>query len=445
MDFNALKETLQSPYVIDKAPQKKHYVAYIDILGYKKFFDAHPDKVEILLDAMSNGYQNIVHGINIMNSFFFVDKKIELRCFSDNLVVFCEVPDKSGFKQTLMLLVEAVKQIQRILLFDYGLFVRGAIVKGQFAANEMFVFGRALIDAVKSEENDAVNPRIIVSQPVVNDMQADWLYDDPATQSVYNDFVKVFSLFESSSNYELANKCYTAYRLFDDIVSEIPFVVPVEDIKRLDKTRNYFNDMMHIIKNNRNNTSILEQVYKKLLGEKTDMLDIFNSVAQRRNYQIVDYINTMAASSFYKDQDDWFIVDYLNMPDFTHIFKPEVLKLLLGSFFKAFSDFPEIVEEATGILDAAKLNDVRSNILSLHRKAVLHTLKNDAENYKQYTLGNIENYDERVIKKHLWSMQYHNWHCKRFGFDDMKIDCTLSIGKNSFLFIENIIDTNETP
>ena len=438
MDLIPLKKILEEPYILKKPPLKEYYVAYIDILSYKNFFDIHPDKEESLLDSISKGYQNIVRGLNMINSFFFVDKKIELRCFSDNLLVFCEVPNKNGYKQTLMLLIETVKEIQRILILNYGLFVRGAITKGHFAASEMFVFGSALIEAVTKEEKEAKNPRVIISQSVIADMQAEWMYDDPLTQNVCNELVNVYALFESGSTYELAKRCYDAYRVFDKIIAEIPIAISFDDEQLLQSTRNNFTDMMTTIRRNSSNIKILEQVYQKIINEKNSMFRIFNNVASKRNEQIVKHINEISSSAYYEDDDSMFVTDYLSMADFTTIFKPEILKMLLGSFLKELSDFPDEIEMISSLLDVNELNNYRRHIVSLHRKVIIYTLKNDEADYIKYASNKESTYDERIIKKHLWSLQYHNKQCQRWGFNDLIKNCTLSIGKDSSLYVENI-------
>jgi len=438
MNISALKKIFEEPYILERPQLKECYVVYIDILGYKHFFDTYPDKVESLLDDISNGYQNIVRGINMINSFFFVEKKIELRCFSDNLLVFCEVPDKNSFRQTLMLLVEIAKEIQRILIFDYGLFVRGAIVKGLFAANEMFVFGNALIDAVTKEESEAKNPRVIISQSVIDDMQSDELYDDPLTQRIYDDLVNIYALFESNSTYELAIRCFDAFKLFDDIIAEIPFAMPFDDEKLLQNLRKSCNDMMGLVSKSRNDNNVLEQVYKKIINKKSNMFDILNSVAKSRRNQIIKCINTMISSSCFKDEDGVYVVDYLAIADYTSIFKPEIIKILLGKFFRELDEFPGIIEKTSEFLDKSKINDIRLHILLLHRKVIHNTLKEDEESYINYASNRTDKYEERIIKKHLWSMQYHNWHCQKLGFNDLIINCELSIGKSSSLFVEKI-------
>lgn len=40
-------------------PIKEYYIAYFDLLGYKSFFKAHPDKAETFLKDINEAIQNI--------------------------------------------------------------------------------------------------------------------------------------------------------------------------------------------------------------------------------------------------------------------------------------------------------------------------------------------------------------------------------------------------
>lgn len=443
MDFDALKNMLENPYSLEKPQIKECYVAYVDILGYRQFFIDFSEKADALLDNITNGFQNVMRGIGLINGFSFIDNKIELRCFSDNLLVYCEVPDTNYRKQTLLLLIEVIKEIQRILILNYGLFIRGAIVKGQFAANEMFVFGKALIDAYEMENSIAKTPRIILSASIVNDLNNDVIYNDPVIQRAYNDLVNIYSLFESGSSYELAKRCYNAYKLFDDIIAEIPFAMPFDDMERLQSIRNDFYKMMDTINRNRGNYIILERVYKEIIKLKANMFDIFCSVANKRQKQQNDYIRILEHSSSFKDKDNLFVVDYLSFADYSSIIKPQIMELLLRSFIKELIGFPAFIDEITSYLDKSKLEAIRYHGLSLHKAVLLSTLMNDKEIYQQYISGSADSYNEKIIKKHLWTMQYHNLQCKKCGYDDLVINCTLSVGKNSSLYVENVGEADE--
>lgn len=444
MDYRALRKSLKEPLVLERPQQKECYVAYIDILGYKQFFENYPDKIDLLLDAISNGYQNILRGLNLVNHFYYyMDKKIELRCFSDNLLVYCEVPEANRFRPTLLVLMEVVKEIQRILLLDYGLMIRGAITKGQFAANNFFVFGQALIDAVVKEESFAKFPRVILTQAVVDDVSASFNLDDTNAQRVYDDLVKTFGLFESSSTHKLAKRCFNAYKTFNEIIREIPFVMPVENMEALHSLEQNHADMTNLVKRNSNNKKVLEKVFKQIVSQKDDMFTIYHQLVDTRKKQYLEYINAMATSSLYEDEDGVYSLDYLGLADYTNIIHPKMLHDLLGNFSKELAEYPNIVENTTAYLDKNKLNEISHKMLSFHQRVIFYTLKTDENDYSRYIAGSFDKYNEGVIKKHIWATKYHNSHCEKHGFDDLAVSYTTSIGKNQVLYVENIKGLDE--
>jgi hypothetical protein len=85
-----------------------------------------------------------------------------VKWFSDNLGLAERVnafpPDLTfGFQ----LITAAWVQLELAML---GLFSRGGMTVGDFFANEMFVYGPALVEAVELESKQAVNPRIVLSK-----------------------------------------------------------------------------------------------------------------------------------------------------------------------------------------------------------------------------------------------------------------------------------------
>jgi len=444
VDYKALRKSLKEPITLERPQQKECYVAYIDILGYKQFFEKYPDKIDLLLDAISNAYQNILRGLSLVNHFYYyMDKKIELRCFSDNLLLYCEAPKENNFRPTLLVLMEVVKEIQRILLLDYGLMVRGAITKGQFAANNFFVFGRALIESVVSEESLAKYPRVILTQAVIDDVNASFDLDDTNAQRVYDDLVKTFGLFESSSTQKLAKRCYNAYKTFNEIVREIPFVMPVENMEALQGLEQNHAEMLKLVNRSSNNNKVLERVFKQIVSQKDDMFTIYHKLVDTRKKQFRDYINAMATSSLYEDEDGIYSLDYLGLADYTNIMHPKILHDLLGNFNQELAEYPNIVENTTAYLDKDKLRGIRHKMLSLHQRVIFYTLKSDENDYSRYVAGSFDKYDEGVIRKHIWAMKYHNSHCEKHGFNDLTVSCTTSLGKKQVIYVENIRGLDE--
>ena len=398
MDLITLKNKLEKPFSLEKPQLKECFVAYVDILGYRYFFENFPERVDSLLENITNAYQSIVRGLDYINGLHFSEEKIKLHCFSDNLLLYCEVSDQNSFERTqsLLLLIESVKEIQRILIFNYGLFVRGAITKGSFAANEMFVFGKALIEAVVKEETVAKNPRVIISHEVIDDIKSDIVCDDIAAQRVNDELAEVYALFKSDSNDELARRCLVACKTFDKIIAEIPHLdddyrEPVHDLQKR------FDTLAMQISDNRSNAELLERIYAKIFDEKSSILSLFEKVAARRQKTFIEYMDISTSSCYSEDEDGIFFVDYLNRADYTTVVRREAFY----NFFQGMSEYPDFIERHVAYWDKNTLNTIRHNNLCLHRRAVCDTLKNDKESYLQYVPSNRDSkYDERIVKKH---------------------------------------------
>lgn len=142
-----------------------YYVAYIDILGTKKIVEK--DNNDQYLNNLNNIVHNALHGKNSLEESF--KNKLFIKIFSDNILFAIKVDeneqDESG--KVLTLLHFAGHLQTRIL--QKGYFTRGAITKGEFFIGEkgLFVHGKALVNAVTLEENNAIYPRVILSPDII--------------------------------------------------------------------------------------------------------------------------------------------------------------------------------------------------------------------------------------------------------------------------------------
>ena len=138
---------------------EKYCVVYLDVLGAKKFMtdDSHKflnDLNSIYIDA-----KNEIESTGGMTS-----EAIEGKIFSDNVLLTLKIEDnleKSKDKIARLLCLSA--NIYNNALW-HGYLMRGAVTVGDFYQNNLFVYGKALIDAVDMEENIAIYPRIVVHE-----------------------------------------------------------------------------------------------------------------------------------------------------------------------------------------------------------------------------------------------------------------------------------------
>ena len=153
-------------------PIKEYYIAYFDILGYSQFIKTYPGKTEDFLSVVYNAVQTVKNQFSTLNQSPILSSvgnvNVKIRIFSDNFLVCLESTESDNEPVRILTLLAAVSEIQRTLIIQYGLFVRGSIVKGNISFNDEFVFGEGIIEAVKKEEKEALYPRIIIDRAVVD-------------------------------------------------------------------------------------------------------------------------------------------------------------------------------------------------------------------------------------------------------------------------------------
>ena len=167
MEANAENKNLNNAVMLDFPPlpeEKDYVVCYVDFLGSKRNIDKTGEKsfFENIHDAFSFAL-NVESKLKIFGD-------LQFKVFSDNILIAHEVSNSSdkgdiyqAYKNiTLFLKSFAPRFIQQGVLF------RGGITYGKLAINDVMVWGGALVNAVKIEENIAIYPRIVVSQELLN-------------------------------------------------------------------------------------------------------------------------------------------------------------------------------------------------------------------------------------------------------------------------------------
>lgn len=93
---------------------------------------------------------------------------IFVKIFSDNIVLAIELKENDEQKNNkITALFNTVANIYNEI-FCYGYLMRGAIVEGEFFHNDNIVYGKALVEAVTLEEEEAIYPRIIVKKELAD-------------------------------------------------------------------------------------------------------------------------------------------------------------------------------------------------------------------------------------------------------------------------------------
>ena len=93
-----------------------------------------------------------------------IAKDIFIKIFSDNILLALPTSEDDR-KQKIEKLINFVNNFVHQAA-DNGYLIRGAITEGDFFHNDIIVYGKALIEAVKMEEKDAIHPRVIVKKEI---------------------------------------------------------------------------------------------------------------------------------------------------------------------------------------------------------------------------------------------------------------------------------------
>lgn len=137
----------------------EYYIASIDLLGAKDIIESDKDDMHL------NNIYNIFHSWARINKDdnLFNPKDIEIKFFSDNLVLAIRADiDKAADN-----LLDTVAYMCFHFLKN-GYKPRGGIVKGKLYIDDVFVWGKGLVKAYVLESKEAIYPRILVDDNVLN-------------------------------------------------------------------------------------------------------------------------------------------------------------------------------------------------------------------------------------------------------------------------------------
>jgi len=138
----------------------RYCIAYLDMLGAKSIIynddkNKHLNIINMIYgDARDEGKMFTREG----------DPSIFIKIFSDNILLAVNTDDGNR-EQNIEQIIGRVNNIIHEVA-DYGYLMRGAITEGDFFHNDTIVYGKALIEAVKMEEKDAIHPRVIVKKEI---------------------------------------------------------------------------------------------------------------------------------------------------------------------------------------------------------------------------------------------------------------------------------------
>ena len=138
-------------------------VAFIDVLGSS---DMIMKNAQESLEIVHSAY---TESIDLFKKIFGDNGKIpSVRIFSDNIVV--AAPRKNNSIQTAFTAVAIMSAIIQVQFLKHELLTRGAICSGSYFADDMMVWGTALVNAYKLENSIAIYPRVIIDPELVGEL-----------------------------------------------------------------------------------------------------------------------------------------------------------------------------------------------------------------------------------------------------------------------------------
>ncbi len=142
---------------LKKLSTSKYCIAYLDVLGATKFMKDDSDKFLSDLDSI---YRTAQKNVNLKHKRTGVN--VSVKIFSDNILLALKLKENNDDIEKILYLAGYIYNNA----LEYGYPMRGAIVMDNFYENNIFVYGKALVDAVEMEEKLAIYPRIIAKKSV---------------------------------------------------------------------------------------------------------------------------------------------------------------------------------------------------------------------------------------------------------------------------------------
>lgn len=173
--------------------QDDYYILYFDILGYKDKIDKYGEEyflhiIYAVMDTINSVYEDAQKG-----------KLFGYHIFSDNIIIFVKKDNDLADAQKIILLIKDAFIIQRNLMGQYGILIRGAITQGKLFYGKDFVYGKGLINAYMMEDNQAVYPRIIIDKECMMDLRQ-MMEPDSIIEKMYHTVEEVICI-DSDNEY----------------------------------------------------------------------------------------------------------------------------------------------------------------------------------------------------------------------------------------------------
>lgn len=144
---------------------KEHYVAFLDILGFKEMLDkkVNCDEIYSVFEELKkNSHTSLHYNGEAIESF----DEVKYYIMSDSIVLY--IP--TDIEEAFIALVGTCLKLQMSLLFrEKPVLIRGGIAKGNLFVEGNIIFGQGLSNAYKIEKDVSVFPRIVFNRDLLQD------------------------------------------------------------------------------------------------------------------------------------------------------------------------------------------------------------------------------------------------------------------------------------
>lgn len=157
---------------------QKCVVAFVDLLGFKQALN-NPENakgiLEILQQIKQGEKSNCSAKTEIIGSVTEIQITPTVSAFSDNIVISISEKLFEGAVSWRHAVIEILNIIQQLanLVIQKGFLLRGGITVGDLYHEKGIVFGPALVHAYHLESKEAVFPRVLASQELVDCFNSD--------------------------------------------------------------------------------------------------------------------------------------------------------------------------------------------------------------------------------------------------------------------------------
>ncbi len=393
---------------------KEYYISFFDVLGYKEKMKelSHDD----LLKDLYYSVINTINTIDDSNKILFRTKnELKVSIFSDNIAVCMEACNAGPVE--LLSFLEIIKEVQLHFL-ENGLLLRGGVTKGNLAIDDLIIFGQALIDAVKLEQEEEY-PRIVISDIVINDIYKPIEF--------YTKDKEELDVIERAINDKNDSMIDYLFKFFNNCFSKID--------RKYFINRNEL-ELVHInlfhLYNEYKRTSVSEEIFKFFTYYKEQIYSVISSMLiddqtgrmsflNEHLYNTIDNIEGCLLKS----------INYISLPQLKYNLT-EAVKSNITNLFCGNEDID--VNKYLNNFENGGFREV-----FLNRLRCLNRIIDDGLNkFFQKNLTSIKNKDKiikvyRLQRKYIFLLNWYNSFIDSENLEDMRMKYNFSVYETNVL------------